>query len=131
MASNGSLQWGRILLSALLAAVIALLLIFVVLWIIGNTEIGDVFGLCPEEIVDCWDSGNLAEVLMCPFAWAIACVVKILIYALIVYFPLAVVISIILIKIMVHQRQLLHIIVTALVSIPIAFLLLVILRVVS
>ncbi|UCE07163.1 MAG: hypothetical protein JSW07_03770 [bacterium] len=129
MASSNSIQWGRILLSAVLAAVISLLLIFLFIWLLGQAPNEIIDKISPKDIVDCWDDPNIGTRLICPIIWGIACAIEILFYSLIIYFPLAIVISIILIKLMVHQRQLIHIILTALISIPVALLLLIILNV--
>ncbi|UCE07495.1 MAG: hypothetical protein JSW07_05520, partial [bacterium] len=122
MSSTGSIQWGRILLSAFLAAIIAMALIVLVLWILGRTPSDDFYGICPPDIVDDPDTGSIiGDIIVYIILFIIVCTFRIVIYALIIYFPLAAIISIFLIIKMVQHRRSVHIILTVLISFPIAF----------
>jgi uncharacterized membrane protein YfbV (UPF0208 family) len=122
MSAGGSIQWGRILLSAILAAVMAMALIIAGLWLLGQNPGGIFDDVCPPDLVDCPDTGNIiGDIIGCAILFLIVCLLKIALYALLVYFPLAAIISILLIMLMVQQRRLIHIILTVIVSIPVAF----------
>ncbi|UCE08398.1 MAG: hypothetical protein JSW07_10415, partial [bacterium] len=73
MASSNSIQWGRIVLSAVLAAVISLLLIFLFVWLLGHAPDEIIEKICPKSIVDCWDDPSIGTRLICPFVWRLAC----------------------------------------------------------
>jgi hypothetical protein len=121
MSISGSIQWGRVLLCAFLAALLSMLLIYLFLLIVGNSPGGDFYGLCPHE--EC-DVANLGELIACILGQVIACAFKIMIYAILTFIPLSILISYLLVKRLIQNRQTLHVILSVLFSIPFAFLLL-------
>jgi ABC-type phosphate transport system permease subunit len=126
------IQWGRVLLSALLAAIVALALIVGGIWVLGQNP-GDILDrLCPPELVTCPEPdptgsiigdivAGIGAAIACGVARGIACVILITLWALVIYFPLAAIISIILIRLMVRQRRLIHTILSVVLSVPIAY----------
>ena len=125
MPTKSSLQWGRILLSALLAAIIAMAIIFIGLKILGENPGGILDRICPPDLVDCPDTGNvIGDIIVCAILFLVVCTLKLAIYILLFYFPLTALIAFLLIRRMVQQRLLIHTILTVLLSLPIAYLLL-------
>ncbi len=123
------MQWGKILLCAVLAAIIALAIIYAGVTILGENPGGILERLCPPE--NCPDpdsSGNFLQDLFAAIINAIVCAVLcafvLAIYILLIYFPLAAIIAFLLIRRMVRRRRLIHTIVTVLISLPIAYSLL-------
>jgi hypothetical protein len=129
------IQWGRVLLSAVLAAIVALALIIGGLWVLGQNP-GNILDnildtLCPSDSVTCPEpepTGNIigdffaaiATAIVCGIAAGIVCALTIIMWAMIIYVPLAAILSIVLIHLMVQQRRLIHTVLTAILSVPVA-----------
>lgn len=135
MSERPPLQWGRILLSAFLAALIALAVILVGLWLLGRNPGNILNEVCPADIATCAErdpTGNIiADIftviftaIVCALAWMAACALLLSLWALVIYFPLAILIAILLIRSQVEERRLAHTVITVLLSAPIAFALL-------
>lgn len=108
------LYWGYILLCAVLAAVIAIGLIYVGLLILKQNPGDIVSKICPPRP----PSGNIvADIIIA----IIVCLLAFTAWIIIIYFPLSAIISAILIQFFVKQRRLLHTILSVIISLPIAY----------
>ena len=132
MAAGAPIQWGRILLSAVLAAIIAMALIFGGLWVLRHNPGVIVDRLCPPDLVTYPEPEPTGDIItdiisaifmaiVYALVWLFLCAIAIAFLALLIYFPLAVILSIILIRLMVQQRRLIHTILTVILSIPVAY----------
>ena len=65
-------------------------------------------------------TGNIIGDFFAAIAAAIVCALTIIMWAMIIYVPLAVILSIVLIRLMVQQRRLIHTVLTAILSVPVA-----------
>jgi hypothetical protein len=133
--ARAPIQWGRVLLSAVLAAIVALALIIGGLWVLGQNP-GNILDyvldtLCPSDSVTCpepeWTGNIISDfflailaAMVCAIAVGIVCVLIIAMWAMIIYVPLAVVLSIVLIRLMVQHRRLIHTVLAAILSVPVA-----------
>ncbi len=113
---KAALKWGRILLSAVLAAVAALAILWLSLTLF--------FNLTPDtaidKLCDLSEANDFGEALGPLFA----CLVQLGCVAAILYFPVALVLSVLLIRRLVAERRRLHALLAALLSVPMALALL-------
>lgn len=121
MPSITSLKWGRIVGSALLAAVIAMAIIYVCLLIIMHDPGGLFERICRPDTIPMPNTGCLITniLLYIPLVFFV-CLFRLSLYALFTYLPLAVLISVFLINRYVEQRRLIHTILTVILSLPVA-----------
>lgn len=111
------LRWGRILLCALLSALIALGLIYVCVTLMPTLPDPVMTVLCPNQPSTGDSYGDLlSSALGCMFAMVVA--------GTLAYFVLALIISAILIQFQIRSRRLGHSLLSALFSVPIAYLIL-------
>lgn len=111
------LRWGRIFLCALLSALIALGLIYVSLVLMQDWPDPVMRLLCPNQPSTGDSFGDLLNS-------ALGCVFAVITASMLAYFVLALALSAILIQFLVRSRRLGHSLLSALLSVPIAGLIL-------
>ena len=143
----GKIRWSRILICAVLAAILALGVVFGALALFPQNLFGIpekiITTICPqvelEEMMDqCLANAesddpvaslvtSFVVILGCGAGYAIFCVFKLFLVALIAYIPITAFFSAVLNWILVKERRLIHVILSTMVSIPIAIGILIIL----
>jgi hypothetical protein len=112
MTTRPPLQWQRILLTAFLAAILSMTIVYLAVTIIAALGIDIVTPLCDCEIND------LGSLIGC----MLACFVVLAILFGLLYFAIAILLSAVLINVWVGQRRLAHTVISVLISVPIAIL---------
>ena len=122
------IQWGRILLSAVLTVFVAVALVAGALLVLGQNPGGILDRLCqPLPCAAPESTGNIIEDIsmvfftgfVCAFAGAFVCGIVISLAAVTAGIVLAVILSIVFVRLMIRQRRLIHWVLTVLLSVVI------------
>ncbi|MBZ0303768.1 MAG: hypothetical protein K8J31_28770, partial [Anaerolineae bacterium] len=123
---QNAIRWGLIIRSSIIAALIAIIIILVLLLLLQQNPSTLLDSVCPPTLgqVQPPAGANIVELIVgaivSAIIWVAICAVVLTIYGLIIYFPLAIILALLLVGSRVQDRRILHIVLTVLISIPVA-----------
>jgi hypothetical protein len=125
--NQNRIQWGLIIRSSVIAALVAVIVVLGLLLLLQQNPSTVLASICPPTLVQLQPNpgANIVEAIFTAIIggilWVGVCALILSVYGMIVYFPLAIVLAVVLVGSRVTYRRVLHVVLTVLLSIPIAF----------
>jgi len=124
------IRWGLILRSSVIGALVGVIVILVLMFVLQQNPSTVLETVCPptlghvEPAPGSGIGGAIGAAIVSVILWVALCSLILTVYGLVIYFPVAIILALVLVGSQVVYRRVLHIVLTVVISIPIAFVLL-------